>query len=256
VRMALPHLHPHTQSMFADEPRFSTSPVAVYWRVANQGLLARCLHLHPLMVDPMRQLPLLVGTNDGPYVAQACPDFSRVHVVTDSDELQMFELTSVKREVVKTSGSGISVWSAAIMAAKGDELQRSYWQRHPIRIHAVEPGEEWTAADVIAERFVRRVMRRRRYAKLARRWFRWVGDMRKRRGRYSKALHRQRRRLRLDGVRRWRERQLRSWERRRPRIRVRQIQRPVKLFVHRSAKTIRKTMLRTSRRVFRQVGAR
>ena len=57
VRMALPHLHSYTQSMFVDACAFSTFPVAVYWRVGDDGLLARCLHLHPLMVDPMSRAP-------------------------------------------------------------------------------------------------------------------------------------------------------------------------------------------------------
>ena len=70
VQMALPHLHPHTESMFHDAHPFSAFPVAVYWRVGSDGLLARCLHLHPLMVDPMSRAPLK-GSNDGRYVFRA-----------------------------------------------------------------------------------------------------------------------------------------------------------------------------------------
>ena len=261
VRMALPHLHPHTQSMFADARRFSDAPVAVYWRVAGDGLLARCMHLHPLMVDPMRPLSLLVGTNDGPYLAQACPDFSGVHVVTDSDELQMFELTTVEREVVPAGGSaGASVWSVAVRAAKCDELQLDYWRRRTIYLHVSDLDERWTAATITAEKFAHRALRRRPYVRLARRWSRQIGRIRKRRARYSKMWYRQRRRFRFERVRRWSER-------RRPRLRLKQIKRPAKLWfhrlerpvrvvTHRSTKTLRKTLLRATRRVFRQARAR
>lgn len=249
VRMALPHLHPHTQSMLADAGRFSKAPVAVYWRIGNEGLLARCLHLHPLMVDPMRPLPLLVGTNDGPYLAQACPDFSRVHVVTDSDELQMFEITTAQRQVVGTTKAGASAWRAAIVAARCDGLQLHFWQHHAVRLHTADLDEKWIAAALTSETFVRRVMRRRPYAGLARRWLRWVGDIRKRRARYSKTWYRHRRRLRLERVQPWGERQMRIWEHRRPRLRLKQIQRPVKLFLHRVAKASRLRLKRIHRRV-------
>ena len=249
VRIAMPHFHPHTLSMCAGADRSSTSAVAVYWRVGDEGLLARCLHLHPLMVDPMRPLPLLEGTNDGPYLARACPDFSRVHAVTDSDELQMFELTSAHRQVGKTSEARLSVWSPAIMAAKCDALQLRYWQKHPVRIHTADIGEAWTAAAAESDRFVRDVMRRRPYARHARRWFRLVGDLHKRRARYSKALHRQRRRVRLERVRRWGVHQMRLWDRRRPRFHSKQVQRTAKLFLHRAAKTSRLKLKRIHRRV-------
>ena len=261
VRMALPHLHPHTQSMFADARRFSDAPVAVYWSVAGDGLLARCMHLHPLMVDPIRPLSLLVGTNDGPYLSQACPDFSRVHVVTDSDELQMFELTTVEREVVPAgSSAGASVWSVAVMAAKCDELQLDYWRCRTIYLHVSDLDERWTAATITAEKFAHRALRRRPYVRLARRWSRRIGRIRKRRARYSKMWFRQRCRFRFERVRRWSER-------RRPRLRLKQIKRPAKLWfhrlerlvrvvTHRSTKTLRKTLLRATRRVFRLARAR
>ena len=249
VRMALPHLHPHTQSMLADAGRFSKAPVAVYWRIGNEGLLARCLHLHPLMVDPMRPLSLLVGTNDGPYLAQACPDFSRVHVVTDSDELQMFELTAAQRQVVGTTRAGASAWRVAIVAARCDGLQLHYWQRHPVCLHTADLDEKWIAAALTSETFARRVIRQRRYGRLAHRWFQWAGRIEKRRARYSKTLYRQRRRLRVDRILRWRERQMRAWERRRPLLRPKQIQRPLKLFFHRAAKASRLRLKRIHRRV-------
>ena len=249
VRMALPHLHSHEQSMFADASRFSKAPVAVRWRVGDEGLLTRCLHLHPLMVDPMRAQPLLQGTNDGAYLAEVCPDFSRVHVVTDSDELQMFEMTAAQWQVVGVTNAGISAWRAAVVASRCDGLQLHYWQHHPVRLHAAELDETWIAATLISETFARRVMRRRPYARLAHRWFRRAGRIGKHRARYSKSWHRQRRRIRLERVTRWIERQMRMWERRRPRLRLKQIQRPVKLFVHRAVKATRLRLRRIHRRV-------
>jgi hypothetical protein len=236
VRMAMPHLHPHTRSMFAGSDRFSKSPVAVYWPVGDDGLLARCFHLHPLMVDPMRPVPLHTGTNDGPYLAEACPDFTRVHVVDDSDELQMFEMTTAQRQVVGVTKSGLSSWRAAIVAARCDALQMHFWQHHPIRLHASDYHQGWDRAAATAETFARRVLRERPYAGLADFWFKWNGKLGKGLGAYEKSLRRQRRRIRLAPVQQWAARRVRLIERRRPRLRVKQYQRPVKLLLHRVSK--------------------
>ena len=249
VKSALPFLHPHTQSMFTHADRFSESPVAVYWRVGDEGLLGRCMHLHPLMVDPMLRLPLLVGTNDGPYVAQSCPDHSRVHVVTDSDELQMFELTRADREVVPTREARVSVLPAVIMAAKCDALQLRSWQQHPVFIHTADLGAAWTMAEGASERFVRRVMRGRPHAKHVRRWLRFVRDVEKRRARLSKAWHRQQRRMTFERLARRGARHARMLEPRFPRLRTKSFQRKVKLFAHRSAKVAGLRLKRIRRRL-------
>lgn len=249
VRMAMPHLHPHTRSMFADSQRFSKSPVAVYWPVGENGLLARCFHLHPLMVDPMRAVPLHIGTNDGPYLAEACPDFSRVHVVADSDELQMFEITTAERQVIGVTKSGLSSWRAAIVAERCDALQMHFWQSHPIRLHADVVDDRWHGIAATAETFARRVVRERPHAGLADFWFKWSGKFGKRVGAYEKSLRRHSRRVSFGPVQRWAARQMRTLERRRPILNVKRFQRPVKLFVHRAAKASRLKLKRIHRRV-------
>jgi hypothetical protein len=217
VRVALPHLHPHTQSMCADAHPFSTFPVAVYWKVGSEGLVARCLHLHPLMVDPMgRVIPR--NTIDGRYVAQACPDFSRVHVVTDSDELQMFELTPATRTVVPSGSARVSAWRVAAVAAACDELQRSYWQRYSIRLHTSGFDERWSAAAALSDAFADRVLRLAPYGRTARDWFWFLERIRQRRDRYR-----------------------RVWRRHQPRVSLKQILRPLRLATHRSTKILRKS---------------
>ena len=219
VRIALPHLHPHTRSMFVDARPFCKFPVAVYWRVGDEGLLARCLHLHPLMVDPV--IPLLPrGSNDGHYLCEVCPDVSRVHVVTDSDELQMFELTSVESPVLGCRGAGVSVWRAAAVAAMCDRLQVRYWRDFRIRIHTGECDDRWAALADASDALAARVLRLRPYGRRARDWFLFFARCRKR-------LERGRRKLR------------RGWRRRIPRVRLKQVRRPLRLATKRSRKTLR-----------------
>ena len=217
VRMALPHLHSHERAMFADARAVSVFPVAVYWRVADQGLIARCLHLHPLMVDPMAAV-LPRNTIDGHYLTQVCPDASRVHVVTDSDELQMFELTPAERQVTSIGRSRALKWRVAAVAAVCDDLQRGYWRQHPIRLHTGDVDERWAAAASVSDAFAQQVLQLLPYGRKARGWFWFLERMRQRRERYA-----------------------RTWRRHQPRVRLKQIFRPIRLATHRSAKTLRKS---------------
>ena len=217
VRMALPYLHSHEQSMFADARALSVFPVAAYWRVGDEGLIARCLHLHPLMVDPMGAV-LPRNTIDGHYLTQVCPDSSRVHVVTDSDELQMFELTPAARQVTAIGRSRALKWRVAAVAAVCDDLQRGYWRRHPIRLHTEGFDEQWAAAAAVSEAFAEQALRLLPYGRKAREWFWFLERMRQRRERY-----------------------VRAWRRHQPRVTLKQILRPLRLATHRSAKTLRKS---------------
>ena len=250
VTLALPHLHRYTQTMFAGASAVCRKPVAVYWPVGDEGLVARCLSLHPLMIDPMRRVSLTEGTNDGPYMARACPDLSRVHVVTDSDELQVFELSPEKNRAL--TGPGAMVWRVAAMAAKCDAQQLSIWQRCDIRLHTSELDNKWVAAGALAQEFADRVVERRTYARFVLRWIRRVERLRKRPGDYLNVLTSERHHVRLKRIARWTERPAKLWKRCRPVLSPRRLARPLRLVTHRYGKALRKS----TRRILRQVAAR
>ena len=91
--------------MFVDAKAFSTFPLGMYWPVGAEGLLARSFHLRPLMIDPKGSQVLPKGTIDAGLLARACPDPAHVHVVTDSDELVVFELTAAAMLVIGATRS-------------------------------------------------------------------------------------------------------------------------------------------------------
>jgi hypothetical protein len=246
VAMALPYLHPYTEALFADASRFMIEPWAVYWRVGAEGLLARCMSLHPLMVDAVFDRSLK-GANDGRFLSRVCPDFSQVHVVTDSDELQMFELTSLKRKAGPGVGGGASKWRCALTAGDRDDLQLSYWQTRDICLHTGDLDGRWTATASIARAFAAQVMRRRRFAKIVFRSIRRV-----RRLRTGRVVHQNRPLRPAERLQRWGARQAKAWKRRRPELALKRISRSLRLATHRSAKRLRKS----TQHVLRYVGAR
>ena len=219
VRMAMPHLHAHTRSLFADARAFNTYPLGVYWPVGGDGLLGRSFHVHPIMVDPMRPSAMPKLTIDSDYLVKAVPDFARVHVVTDSDEFIVFELTEADRSFRSATGTAVALWRAAAMAARSDEFGVQYFQRYPVRIHGGDAGEHWSDAEASAAGFVRAVMRRTApFGTAWPRWYRWI----------ERAHH-------LRGQSR------RAWRRSVPSLRTKQVARAVRVARSRASRVFKRT---------------
>ena len=155
VSVALEHLHPSTRALMVDGERTARRPHNVYWNVPGHGILARCFDLHPLMVDPRHRDVMPQETIDGHYVRHACPVREEVHVVVDSDEFVIIEMSRAEDAKVDTVPGGISLWKAASMIGRCDSHQESYWSQ-PVRLHAHTLGESWTAVEKQSRGFARR----------------------------------------------------------------------------------------------------
>ena len=158
VSLALDHLHPFTLAHTVDAARTACWPISVYWRIATEGILARPIYLHPLMVHPVERAVLpRRQTIDGNYLRAACPAREQVHVVTDSDELCLFELSSADNMLTGTYPGAMSLWRAAKMLSRCDAYQQSYW-RTAVRIHARDLGTAWHPVEEDATRFAAHAM--------------------------------------------------------------------------------------------------
>lgn len=96
MRLALANLHPVSETLLCDGPQHSTHPSHLYWWVRREpprALLAHCFHVHPLLVDPVRQDIQVNDSVDGEYMHNVCPDPRTHHLVSDSDELAGVELS-------------------------------------------------------------------------------------------------------------------------------------------------------------------
>lgn len=156
VDLAMGHLHRFTRQHIADAIPFSRFPTAMYWRAGNEGLVARSFHVHPLLIDPVRRDVVPKGTIDGGYLARCCPRIEDIHVVTDSDELVLFELSPGGRNIVSASRDGMRLFRAAAVASRCDAHQMAFWGR-AVRLHRGELGIEWASVEATSARFAARV---------------------------------------------------------------------------------------------------
>jgi len=165
VGLALDHLHPLSQCMFWDSPHFSTIPSHLYWKVGNDGAVLRCFHLHPLFVKPELDNVVPTTTIDGDFLVRACPNVNDIHIVEDSDEMAVFELSPASRKDYLPQKAGqLRLHSAAIFpisrwAVYHTDGHHRRFVEHVLRIHANDLNDEWRKVEQDSESVVRAIMR-------------------------------------------------------------------------------------------------
>jgi len=108
VRLAMLNLHPIAENHFYSNLGGEMHPGDLYWRVKNKGLLAHSFNLHPIAIHPSVKGASFIVAVDGDYPAQAVPDIRDFHVVTDSEEFCLFELSPAdKREGIRPRIAGV-----------------------------------------------------------------------------------------------------------------------------------------------------
>ena len=187
VGLALGHPHPITESLCWGARVSHTWPSHLYWRIGGEGLLARCFHLHPLMVNvPEVHLPEN-ATVDGEFTERIVTDSEAIHVVTDSDEIAVCEISSEDLAVGEARQAPLTPRQVAGWARVLANSQHRRFFRERIRFHAGELSADWERVERESDRVVRRVEQ----------WLRVLSILRC----YDEPLKRLRRRLRP-----WRER--------------------------------------------------
>lgn len=157
VGLALRHLHPFSRSLFVDSDVFSGVAAAACWPVGSEGLVARCFHLHPIMIDVRGVDRIPSATIDGHFVAKVCRKLSDVHVVVDSDEFVAFELSPADRQVAPGTRRMRVRDFVAFAATRCDHAHRHFFESK-IRIHAEEVSAAWRAAERRADRLMAEVV--------------------------------------------------------------------------------------------------
>jgi len=141
VMLALDHLHPTAKALFW--PAKVNWPSNLYWSVGREGFLCRCFHLHPMMVVTSQRNVSFASTIDGDYVEQACADRDQIHIVEDSDELTIFEISSVRHCVGRPVRRPLRAHAVGRWGARfANNLHRRMFG-YTTRIHSVVCSPLW-----------------------------------------------------------------------------------------------------------------
>jgi hypothetical protein len=150
VRIGLENLHTIGRASLFKEGDEDLIPANLYWRAGKEGLIARCFHLHPIVVRPQQMNAVFRGTVDDDYVEVACPNPDHDYVVSDSDEFMMIEVSDASRRMPTTLRKGslrdVVVWAEQFA---NDRHRRLF--EIPIKLHmgAMTPAC-WATAEAEA----------------------------------------------------------------------------------------------------------
>ena len=157
ARLVLDTLHPLSVAHVV-EGDGNKSLGSYYWRVGTDGLVCHCFHLHPMAVRPLNKVTRLFTTVDHEYVRMSCPDPNTHHLVTDSDEMIVVELSATDHlaDWVKTA----NVTDEEILTWMADWTNGNHRaaMRRTIAVHAGEKTNEFDPVERSADGFTTRLL--------------------------------------------------------------------------------------------------
>jgi hypothetical protein len=150
MKFALQHFHPEVARYRFDSSQFTQWPLICLWPVEDEGLLDRSFHLHPLVLDMRNARPEALSTLDhdtidGAYVFHAFPDWSKIHVEGDSDNMLVFSFSSMHENIEppRKRRAGIQALIATAYMFNVNALHRFYF-RHAIKLHTGDLNDRWS----------------------------------------------------------------------------------------------------------------
>lgn len=158
VRIAIENLHQITRTHLYHGEGEELMPAGLMWRVGNEGILARCFHLHPILVYPQVQNAPFGRSIDDDYVMSAIPD-NKSLIIGDSDEFCACELSDDDRRMNTiprgdSPDRSIAQWAYFNARPRHHELLR-----HVIRLHdGMRNPSLWKTVEAESNQVVDRVL--------------------------------------------------------------------------------------------------
>jgi hypothetical protein len=150
MKFAMENFHPEVARYYFDSPYFTSWPLVCLWQVGNEGVLDRSFHLHPLVLDMancrLEALSTLdYDTIDGAFVAHGFPDWKKIYVEGDSDNMLVFSLSSIEdcAEPVRQNKSSAKLLRQTAYLFNVNALHRSFFKQ-AIRLHVGDLNDRWT----------------------------------------------------------------------------------------------------------------
>lgn len=165
ARLVVRHMHPCMQGSYVDAGYVTDAWSCLYHAVEDNGVLARQMHLHPLLVMPDDRGALPEYTIDSTWVGEACPDRARIRVVADSDDLAAFSW-SERAENADMRRYTEAPWSKTqIMAhlARRHITEFNLWlMGHRMYLHAEDLTPRWASTAAHSDALVAQLIRQLR----------------------------------------------------------------------------------------------
>jgi hypothetical protein len=158
IAVALEHLHGLTRSLIVNSDEFDDRwPSNLDWKVGQEGILARCFHLHPLLVDPAGLESLPTWTVDDDFICRLPRAPGDSHIVADSDEITQFDLSAAAAAPEPRRNEDVSLFRIAAWAANHATADQRRYFKEKIYFHVGERSARWEAVERESDRAVRTI---------------------------------------------------------------------------------------------------
>ena len=166
MRITMEYLHPVSESYYTDSPTFNKRPSHIYWRVEQEGILVRALHMHPLLIYPCH-LHTTFGSIDYDYLMVACPDYDKMHVVEDSDDILGVEMSPVSYQDFDIAPNRFSPFKYSDFCLYSFPYHHKFF-RHKVRLHCDDCSPQWEAVEAESDRIIEQILFRLEFLKYKR----------------------------------------------------------------------------------------
>lgn len=156
VKLALENMHPVSKSLLWSSNKFHKAPGHIYFEVPEEGILARCFHLSPVLVNSVCKNAGSSKVFDGDYILNACPDINDIYISSDSDELMSVEVTSLSYP--NNAGKGPSnPLNIAAFAKYFTCGHNRIFIRSKIRLHFDDISTRWEKVEQLSDKAIDRI---------------------------------------------------------------------------------------------------
>lgn len=151
MKLSVAAVHGNSEVYFWDSPEFSCGwPAYLYWRVGDEGMIMRGLHLHPIAICPARRdeefnFSSGMAIDGSDFIERAVHDINDLYISTDSDEIAIPTLDymdSLGSSQPPVPGS-IRILKAALWMKKYCCAYSAKYLKTKIRLHYADMSPQW-----------------------------------------------------------------------------------------------------------------
>lgn len=156
AKLASEHLHPVSKSFLWNSKKFHNAPSCIYFEVPKEGILARCFHLSPVLINPVCKDAGFSTTIDGDYILNACPNIGDIYIASDSDEFMSVEMSSFSYP----GNAGIrppSPLNIAAFAKYSADGHSRIFIRHKLRFHFDDISPRWAKVEEFSDKAIDKI---------------------------------------------------------------------------------------------------
>lgn len=159
VYLAMNHLHPVAEALFATNQEILHIPYYLYWKLDNYNMLGHGFNLYPLFVWP-EFFKTCHQTIDGVFPQVVCPSRDKWAFLQDSDEGVVFEISDLAQNnhnarlhfgMMRCSTENIAKW---LKSSSDPHSCHRFFPQYPFYMHSSDMREEWKEIADQADAFI------------------------------------------------------------------------------------------------------